>query len=114
MRNDLYIKLGMPASWKKEVPVNFNNETLIPDAMYMENGKYMFVEIDNVQTMRTNYDNIKKYKELSKIIFKQYSHHPTLIWYSLSNVRKEKLKKACEKQDRKSTRLNSSHVAISY
>jgi len=97
MRNDLYIKLGMPSTWKKEVPVNFNNETLIPDAMYMENGKYMFVEIDNVQTMRTNYDKIKKYKELSKIIFKQYSHHPTLIWYSLSNVRKEKLKKACEK-----------------
>jgi|SRR5690625_784147 len=99
MRNDLYIRLGMPKNWKNEVPVNINGKTLlIADAMYTRGSKYYFVEIDNVQTMRTNYDKIKKYKELSDMIHEQYKHYPTLIWYSLSDVRKSKLKKACEKQ----------------
>src|SRR5690625_4707994 len=46
MRNDLYIKLNMPSDWKKEVPVNLNNEKLIHDALYMKNIKYIFVYID--------------------------------------------------------------------
>src|SRR5690625_6246809 len=65
MRNDLYIKLGLPSTWKNEVPININGETLlIADAMYTKGKNYYFVEIDNVQTMRTNYEKIKKYKQL--------------------------------------------------
>lgn len=98
MRNDMYIKLGMPADWKKEQPINFNDTTLIPDATFKRADKFYFVEIDNVQTMRTNYDKIKKYKELSKLIKQQYNHVPTLMWYSLSETRKEKLRAACVKR----------------
>ncbi|WP_018934327.1 replication-relaxation family protein [Gracilibacillus lacisalsi] len=101
MRNDMYIKLGMPNDWKKEVPINFGTETLIPDAMFKLNGIYHFVEIDNVQTMKTNYEKIKKYKELSNMIAKQYKHVPTLIWYSLSETRKRKLEDACVKSNLK-------------
>ncbi|SET84309.1 Replication-relaxation [Oceanobacillus limi] len=98
MRNDLYIKLGMPKDWQKEVPISKEEEVyLIPDAMYKNKGEYHFVEIDNTQTMKTNVEKINKYKYLSSDIFKQYNHIPTLIWYSLSDIRKEKLKKACEK-----------------
>lgn len=97
MRNDLYIKLGMPNDWKNESTSKFNNDELISDARFSRNGQFHFVEIDNVQTMKTNYDKIKKYKELFNLIYKQYFHHPTLIWYTLSEVRKEKLQKACEK-----------------
>lgn len=97
MRNELYIKLGMPSDWKKEVPITFNEDKIIPDAMYTRNNEYHFVEIDNKQSMRVNYEKLKRYGELSKMIFRQHNHHPTLIWYSLSDIRKEKLRIACEK-----------------
>ncbi|WP_373892764.1 replication-relaxation family protein [Virgibacillus sp. CBA3643] len=96
MRNDLYIKLGMPKKWYKEKPVSWGDNKLIPDATFMRNSEYHFVEIDNQQQMTTNIDKIKKYKDLSKAIFHQHKHTPTLIWYSLSPIRKEKLQAACE------------------
>ena len=97
MRNDMYIKLGMPSDWKKEYPIKFGNETIIADAMYRENGVFHFVEVDNVQAMKTNYEKIKKYRELSTLIKKQYNHVPVLIWYTLSETRKVKLHDACVK-----------------
>ena len=97
MRNDMYIKLGMPSDWKKEYPVKFGTETIIADAMYQEKGVFHFVEVDNVQTMKTNYDKIKKYKQLFELIKRQYNHVPILIWYSLSDTRKSKLQDACVK-----------------
>lgn len=97
MRNDLYIKLGMPSDWRKEMPVRINGEViLVPDAMYKSRGEFVFVEIDNQQTMKSNADKIQKYKELSQVIFSKFNHTPTLIWYSLSDVKKEKLRAACK------------------
>ncbi|WP_337970033.1 replication-relaxation family protein [Virgibacillus salexigens] len=96
MRNDLYIKLGMPEKWFKERSVSWGDNKLIPDATFIRNDTYHFVEIDNQQTMVTNKDKIKKYKELSKVIFNQYKHHPILIWYTVSDLRRKKLKESCE------------------
>ncbi|MBT2600924.1 MULTISPECIES: replication-relaxation family protein [unclassified Oceanobacillus] len=97
MRNDLYIKLGMPSDWKKERPVTWGGNKLIPDATFKRNGEFYFIEIDNQQTMAANIDKIKKYKDLSYIIHQQYNHRPTLIWYTLFPTRKKKLKELCEK-----------------
>ncbi|GLO64769.1 replication-relaxation family protein [Oceanobacillus kimchii] len=97
MRNDLYIKLGMPKDWKKERPVTWGDNKLIPDATFKSNGEFYFIEIDNQQTIATNKDKILKYKDLSYIIHQQYNHRPTLIWYTLSLTRKKKLKELCEK-----------------
>lgn len=97
MRNDLYIKLGMPHNWKNESRSIFNGNEIISDARFKRNGYYHFVEIDNIQTMKTNFNKIKKYKELFTLIYRQHSHHPTLIWYTLSTTRKEKLETACRK-----------------
>src|SRR5699024_6551705 len=98
MRNEMYIKLGMPVNWQKEVPVRFNDEIryLIPDAMYNAGNEFFFVEIDNKQAMTTNLEKIKRYSELFKAMFRQYREHPTLIWYTLSDVRKDKLAVACK------------------
>ena len=98
MRNEMYIKLGMPVNWQKEVPVRFNEESryLIPDAMYNQGNVFTFIEIDNKQAMTTNFEKIKKYSELFKAMYHQYGTHPTLIWYTLSNIRKEKISSACE------------------
>lgn len=99
MRNDLYIKLGMPTTWKKEAPLIVNNEVvLISDARFKHNNRYHFVEVDNKQAMRTNIEKIKKYAEVFRMIFKQEGHHPILIWYTLSEIRKEKLIKECQKR----------------
>lgn len=102
MRNDLYIQLGMPEDWVKERPVKWGENILIPDATFKKSGEFYFVEIDNKQTMVTNLEKIKKYKELSPVIFKQFNHRPTLIWYTLSKIREQKFKKICEKEDVKS------------
>lgn len=100
MRNDLYIKLGMPEPWYKEKPINVNeNPFLIPDATFKRRGEFHFVEIDNQQTMKTNVEKLKKYKELSKVIIEQYNHAPTLIWYTISKVRKEKIKRLSKELD---------------
>lgn len=99
MRNEMYIKLGMPVNWQKEVPIRFNDESryLIPDAMFNQGNDFTFIEIDNKQSMQVNFDKIKKYSDLFKAMFHQYKTHPTLIWYTLSKIRKEKLAAACEK-----------------
>lgn len=98
MRNDLYIRLGMPNNWKKEVPLKLNEEVfLVADAMYREKGIYHFIEVDNQQTMKTNAEKIIKYQEYFKLIFQQFRHHPVLIWYTMSEVRKKKLHDLCSK-----------------
>lgn len=97
MRNDLYIKLGMPNEWFKERPVKWGENKLIPDATFIKKGEYHFVEIDNQQTMKINIEKIKKYKELSHVVFQQYNHTPTLIWYTVSTIRKQKIKEICQK-----------------
>lgn len=99
LRNDLYIKLGMPKDWKKETPITLNGELLlIADARFTHNGINHFVEIDNKQSMKKNEEKILKYKKLFPIIFQQFGHHPVLIWYTPYIIRKEKIKALCEKQ----------------
>ena len=98
MRNDLYIKLGMPKTWQKEAPLIVNDEVvLISDARFKANDRYHFVEIDNKQSMRTNLEKVKKYKEVFRLIYREYNYHPILIWYTLSEVRKKRLIEACQK-----------------
>lgn len=94
MRNDLYIKLGMPRPWTTERPIPLGKETIIPDATYIKDGVCCFVEIDNTQTMRTNYEKIKKYAMLSSVM-EQQGEKMELVWYTVSDVRKVKLEKAC-------------------
>ncbi|HLR71975.1 MAG TPA: replication-relaxation family protein, partial [Pseudogracilibacillus sp.] len=48
MRNDLYIELGMPPTWKKEAKLLVNDKVvLISDARFKRDNRYYFVEIDN-------------------------------------------------------------------
>jgi len=98
LRNDLYIKLGMPKDWKKETPITLNGKLLlIADARFTHNGINHFVEIDNKQSMKKNEEKILKYKKLFPIIFHQFGHHPVLIWYTVSDVRRKKLHELCSK-----------------
>lgn len=99
MRNDLYIKLGTPATWKKEAAIMINKKPfIISDARFKRNNKYYFVEVDHKQSMRNNTEKIKKYKEVFTSIYRQEGYHPQLIWYTLSDARKKRLEKECIKE----------------
>lgn len=91
MRNDLYIELGMPSDWKVEAPIQYNEETMRPDAIYSRGGEWHFVEVDNANTMKNNYEKLQRYKKLSKAIFREYNHTPTIIWKTVTENRKRKL-----------------------
>lgn len=98
MRNDLYIKLGMPNNWQKEIPIRFNGveRFVIPDAMFNVENKMYLIEIDNQQQMKVNYDKIERYGQLFKAMFKEYKEHPVLVWSTLSDIRRDKLEEACD------------------
>ena len=93
MRNDLYIRLNMPSDWNIEVPIPLPDGEMICDAMYTKNGQYHFVEIDHKLSMRNNKEKLDRYKELSKGVYRQYNHHPTIIYYTREE-RKDKLEQA--------------------
>lgn len=100
MRNDLYIKLGMPSTWKKEAQIIVNDEiVIISDARYQIGDKYYFIEIDYKRSMKANEEKIKKYKEVFDLIEQEFNYKPLLIWYTISDVRKERLARWCRKYD---------------
>ncbi|GIN39072.1 replication-relaxation family protein [Heyndrickxia oleronia] len=86
MRNDLYITVGRPISWRNEVEISINSVSLIADAAYISNKLHHFVEIDNKQSMSNNIQKIKKYKKLST-----YNPQFVLIWVTTTPYRKKKL-----------------------
>lgn len=93
MRNDLYIHLGRPATWKNEARIKKSNgETLlVADAAFKRGMTHCFVEIDNTQKMSKNRSKIKRYKELDGM-FK-------LIWLTTTEYRRKQLTEFCNGLD---------------
>lgn len=90
MRNDLYIHLGRPATWKNEVKISVNTETVIADAVFQHNKLYYFIEIDYKQSMSKNVSKIKRYKQLA-----ESNSNFTLIWVTTTPYQKKKLESLC-------------------
>lgn len=105
MTNDLYIYLGMPSTWtlNQTIDINYQGQDLviIPDAWYQQKGKHHFVEVDNMQQMKTNKEKIKKYKKLSEAIYDQQRHYPSILFYTLTEGRKRALEDAIQKEELK-------------
>lgn len=104
MRNDLYIYFQQPDTWKIERKMTFkpqlsNKEiSLVPDAMF-QNNQYYFIEVDRMQSMTENKKKIELYSQLNPLMIKQFSHAPVIVFYTLTEVRKEKLKELCKKMN---------------
>lgn len=92
MRNDLFITVGRPTSWKNEVKISIpgTKVSIIVDAVYIVNKIYQFVEIDYKQSMSNNVQKIKKYKQLSTI-----NPQFTLVWVTTTPYRKKKIESLC-------------------
>lgn len=96
MRNQFWLFYKCPKDWKSEIKVSDGKATIIVDAMFTRNGFLHFLEVDNLQTMKENREKIKRYKVLINSLMKQYGYHPTLVWLTTTEHRRNQLEKACE------------------
>lgn len=94
MRNELYLALGQPTSWKNEMKLKVGDVAIICDAMYQVGNKYHFVEIDHIQKMNQNRLKIERYRKL--IGSGAFKVLPELIWVTTTEHRRHRLKRLCE------------------
>jgi hypothetical protein len=99
MRNDIYIFYHRPSDWKIECPTDWKENgkeyQLISDARFAYHDMIYFVEVDVQQKMTVNKQKIKKYTSLFRVM-NQKGMDPILLWYTVSEVRKERLEKWCK------------------
>lgn len=99
MRNDMWFFQDCPRDWRNEIKVSDGSATVIVDAMFTDNwDRKHFLEIDSTQTMAENRNKIHRYKELYKngLIEEKLGHFPTVVWLTVTEHRRQELKKACE------------------
>jgi hypothetical protein len=105
MRNDLYLYFQQPNTWEVEKGMSFKAEgltnkeyTLVPDARFHQEGQYHFIEVDRMQSMNENKKKISLYKLIHPLINKQFQKPPIVVFYTLTSIRKEKLKEMFQKE----------------
>ncbi|MFJ7662942.1 replication-relaxation family protein [Lysinibacillus sp. NPDC097162] len=95
MRNQFWLFYNCPIDWKNEVKISSGSNSVITDAMFTRNGFQYFLEVDNLQTMKTNRDKINRYKNLMPSILQQFGYNPTLVWLTTTELRRKQLEEAC-------------------
>lgn len=95
MRNQLYIALGCPSTWRAEVRLKVADKvSVIADALYTKDGRYVIVEIDNTQKMAANREKIAKYRKLVEMGV--FPKPPRFIWLTTTEYRRKELARLCE------------------
>src|SRR5690625_343054 len=101
MRNDLYIELGCPGTWKNEIKIISRSKkgdvTVVSDAHFTNSNRHSIVEIDNTQKMNKNRVKIDNYRRL--IERNAFGGMPELIWVTSTEYRKRKLLELCDGLD---------------
>jgi Replication-relaxation len=100
MRNDIYIFYHYPRDWKAEAKTRWTEGgkeySVVSDARFMYHGQMYFLEVDIQQKMVENKRKVEKYAYLFRFIQRQQIGEPILLWYTVSQTRKEKLEKWCK------------------
>lgn len=94
MRNDLYIFLGKPFTWKNEMKISVpkTKVSIVADAQFkIDKTHDYFIEVDYKQSMKKNESKIKRYAQLH-----EYNPSFMLIWVTTTHYRKIKLQDLCE------------------
>lgn len=107
MRNDIYIYFNQPEDWVIEAGLIIRYKEgqeqkqmrVVPDARFTKNDIHHFLEVDRTQNMIENKKKIENYGKLSPIMLKQYGHQPVIIFYTLTELRRNKLKEICQLQN---------------
>jgi hypothetical protein len=99
----MYIYYDRPKDWKVESKIKINPAGLsntpryiVPDARFTQNGVHHFLEIDRTQSMQENKKKIEQYVELDSAIQTQFNHHPIIVFYTLTPLRRDNLKNLCK------------------
>lgn len=94
MRNELFLTLGQPSTWKNEVKFGFKDTAVvIADALFKKDNMYHAVEVDHAQKMIKNRAKIEKYRKIrERVAFK-------LIWITTTDYRRKQLADLCEGLD---------------
>ena len=103
MRNDIWLHYFCPKDWRVEESIKFVDGLqqlwLVPDAIFTAKGKHHFVEIDNTQKMQENKKKIELYAKLNPLIKQQFGHEPVLVFYTITDLRRTKLKEYCKEKN---------------
>lgn len=91
MRNQLYIRLGCPGTWRTERPISLKDSgvRIVPDAMYNVKNLYYFIEVDRSQPMSENRKKIDQYTILKDAFLQQFGEEPILLFYVMTDNRKK-------------------------
>lgn len=92
LRNEIYIRYK-PDGWKAEFPIKWADKSVIPDAIFRQNGKFVLLEVDHTQTMAQNERKIAQYKELqeSQVFQRKFGHFPRVMFVTISSYRQQAL-----------------------
>lgn len=88
LRNQLWLYLKCPATWKNEVRIKVGDKSIICDAMYQYEKNHLFVEVDCSQPMSVNKKKIEKYRQIRDITKQPFY----LVWVTELESRRAKLK----------------------
>lgn len=91
LRNQLFIELGQPPSWEKEVRIKAGDLSLVCDARYHDNGRWCFVEVDCQQSMKRNRGKVDKYRKIREATRENFK----IVWITEMESRRQKLARLC-------------------
>lgn len=87
LRNQLWIYLKCPTTWKNEVKVKIGDHSIICDAMFYQGKTPVFIEVDVSQQMVKNKTKIDKYRQIKESIKQDF----ILVWITELESRRAKL-----------------------
>lgn len=93
LRNQLYLALGRPVTWRNEIKIKTNGVSVVADAMFHRGGQYYFVEIDITQKMSENARKIERYRKMYA------ANRFKLIFATTTEYRKKRILKLCSGLD---------------
>lgn len=95
MRNDVYIHFDCPKMWINEHKIPLDSKrSIVTDALFQIGGDQYFLEVDNLQKMKVNFQKLHLYKELYDMGKWQHSNQgrfPVILFYTNTISRKSQL-----------------------
>ncbi|MFC5775175.1 replication-relaxation family protein [Ectobacillus antri] len=104
LRNEAWLMLHCPDEWVVEKKLKYRwrdkDKTILPDAVFKQEGILNCVEVDRYQTMHANNEKLKRYDELTQYYKKKYNgRKPVIHFYTISLYRERKLQELARKYD---------------
>jgi hypothetical protein len=104
MRNDIYVHFQCPKNWMNEYVIPAKEFRIVADSVFQAEKEVYFLEVDNMQKMKQNYEKIDKYKRFKEMgLWQQQNagHFPTLLFYTTKDNRQNQLREYCKQKELK-------------